>query len=75
MEKIKEEISYLKQLSNNYFNAILLINSGLAGLLISNIDIIKLLILFIIGIYFDIVCIIRFQTLNNQIKLTLKELN
>ena len=68
MEQIKIKIDYLKQLSNNYFTAILLINSGIAGLFLYNTDnMLKLFILLIIGIYFDCVCILRFQSINCKI--------
>ncbi len=74
MEKIKEENKSLIASRTNYFTAILLINSGIAGLILSSIISIKLIILIILGIYFNFIFINRYQIINNKINSNIREL-
>lgn len=54
MKQLEEENKILIQLSNNYFNALLLINSGIVGLLLNfNVHNYIYFILLMLGFYFD----------------------
>ncbi len=67
MKYIEEENKNLIALRNNYFAMIMIISSGLAGLFFVNINIMKISFLFIIGIYFDILFLLKFLYLNKKI--------
>ena len=75
MEKIKEENKSLIASRNNYFTAILLVNSGLVGLILSSIMSTKLIILILLGFYFNFIFINRYQNINQRIENNIKELN
>ncbi len=68
MEKIKEENKILISLRNNYFSMIMLISSGLAGLFFANISLYKIIGLFIVGSYFNLLFILKFQDVQNKLK-------
>ncbi len=75
MEKIKEENKSLIALRSNYFNIIMLLSSGTIGLLFSSVNIIKFFILFILGLYFTGIFIIKVQNINKKLEINFKELN
>ncbi len=65
-EQIKEKIAYLKQLNNNYFTVVIMITTGCLGLFFINIGLIKLILLSILGLYFDVIFFTKFID-NNKI--------
>lgn len=66
--KIKELIA----LRGHYYSTILLISGGLAGLFFTNTEIWKIVILACVGIYFNIVYILKFTNVDNKIKNIIK---
>ena len=67
-EKEKAEITELTELRGHYYSTILLISSGLAGLLFANIEMWKIVLLAAAGIYFNIVYILKFTNVDSRIK-------
>ena len=73
MKQLEEENKILIQLSNNYFNALLLINSGIVGLLLNfNSHNYIYFVLLLLGFYFDFWAINRFQNIQAKLKENLK---
>lgn len=74
MEKLKEENKSLISLRTSLIAVLTVLNGGIAGLIVSDINIYKFVFLLIIGIYFDIVFISNLLTINKKINNNLKEL-
>lgn len=71
-EKDKLEITELTALRGHYYSTILLISGGLAGLFFANTEMWKIVILACVGIYFNIVYILKFTNVDNRIKTIIK---
>lgn len=74
MEKIKEENKSLINLRASLIVVLTVLNGGIAGLIVADINIYKFVFLLIIGIYFDIIFISNLLTINKKINYNLKEI-
>lgn len=74
MEYLKETNKNLINLRASIIAVMVVLTSGLAGLLLIEINTIKLIILLFIGIYFDIVFLGNVFNINDKITTNLKEL-
>lgn len=74
MDKIKEENKSLINLRASLIAVLTVLNGGIAGLIVSEINIYKFVFLLIIGIYFDIIFISNLLTINKKINNNLKEI-
>lgn len=74
MDKIKEENKSLINLRSSLIAVLTVLNGGIAGLIVSEINIYKFVFLLIIGIYFDIIFISNLLTINKKINNNLKEI-
>jgi len=72
MEEKELEIKHLIALRNNYFSVVMLISSGITGLIIADFLSAKAVGLMIAGIYFDCIFISKFINVNNNIKNLIK---
>lgn len=74
MDRIKEDNKNLIALRNNYYTLIIVITSGLVWLLLTDINVIKFILLFLAGLYFDILYILRLQYVDNKINKNIERL-
>ncbi len=68
MEDNDLKIQHLISLRNNYFTLFTIISSGIAGLFFVDMQIIKIIFLYMVGIYFDFIFLSKFIYTNNKIK-------
>lgn len=73
MDKEELKIKELIAERGHYFSMIMLISSGVAGLLIANLPLWKFISLMLFGLYFDIVFILKYTSVDDELKSNLKE--
>ncbi len=75
MDKIKEiEINNLIDLRKCYYTTVVLITTGILGLFFIEISKIKIIIMLIIGCYFDYIFFNKFLEVNSQIRELIKRI-
>ncbi len=67
MEYIKESNKNLISLRSNLMTVMVVLTGGITGLILSNISLCKFIILFSIGIYFDILFLCNVIEINEKI--------
>ncbi len=75
MEQIKESNKNLISLRTNIITVMIVLTSGVIGLLFIDISLIKFIILSCLGIYIDIVFLHNVICINNQIDSNIRRLN
>ncbi len=68
MEKEELQIKELVALRGHYFSAVLLISSGIAGLFFAEIDMWKMIVLAMGGIFFGFIFLSKFISTDKEIK-------
>lgn len=74
MEKLKEENKVLLNKRTSLINIMIILTGGILGLIISDMNSLKVYILLLIGIYFDILFLCNILSIDDKLKQNLKEL-
>ena len=74
MEKLKEENKILLNKRTSLINIMIILTGGILGLIVSDMNSLKIYILLLIGIYFDILFLCNILSIDNKLKQNLKEL-
>ena len=74
MEKLKEENKILLNKWTSLINIMIILTGGILGLIVSDMNSLKIYILLLIGIYFDILFLCNILSIDNKLKQNLKEL-
>ena len=74
MEKLKEENKILLNKRTSLINIMIILTGGTLGLIISDINSIKIYVLLFICIYFDVLFLCNILSIDDKLKQNLKEL-